>query len=231
MDARHLPFSVAFCLQRPARRRWGSRSEKLMLRRQLQINLLLPLVLVVVLAIPGAASPVPSRTDQTVDPRALFEQAQRALNAGDYAQAEQGFLAVLRIDPQSAGAYFNLGVVYLRTEKFDAAIASLEKARRLAPAIAGVELNLGLAHYRKQDFRNAIPHFASYLSRDPSTLQAQYLKGISHFMIHQYQQAVEALESIASRQQDDPNFLLILGICYYQKQDFDNAIPHFAHYL
>src|SRR5439155_16039136 len=188
MDARHLPFSVAFCLQRPARRRWGSRSEKLMLR-QLQINLLLPLVLVVVLAISGAASPVPSRTDQTVDPRALFEQAQRALNAGDYAQAEQAFLAVLRIDPQSAGAYFNLGVVYLRTEKFDAAIASLEKARRLAPAIAGVELNLGLAHYRKQDFRNAIPHFASHLSRDPSSIQAQYLKGISHFMIHQYQQA------------------------------------------
>src|SRR5216117_1692926 len=114
----------------------SSRSEKLMLRRQLRIrpkiSLLLPLVLVVVLAIPGAASPVPSRTDQTVDPRALFEQAQRALNAGDYAQAEQGFLAVLRIDPQSAGAYFNLGVVYLRTEKFDAAIASLEKARRLA---------------------------------------------------------------------------------------------------
>ena len=56
---------------------------------------------------------------QVEDPKAVFERAQRALLAGDYAKAEQGFREVLEMDPLSAGAYSNLGVIYLRTDKLD----------------------------------------------------------------------------------------------------------------
>ena len=81
------------------------------------------------------------------DPRAVFQQAQRALAAGDYARAESGFRQVLKLDPHAAtAAYVNLGVIYMRTEKYDAAIDSLKKAQALAPQVVGIDLNLGLAY-------------------------------------------------------------------------------------
>ena len=49
------------------------------------------------------------------DPRAAFESAENALLNKDYASAEKGFQEVLRLDPHSAAAYSNLGVVYMRT--------------------------------------------------------------------------------------------------------------------
>src|SRR5215471_19107550 len=97
-------------------------------------------------------------------PRSVFESAQRALLAGDYKSAESGFREVLRLDSQSAAAYVNLGVVYMRTQKFDAAIKALESAKKLAPSMAGVDLNLGLAYYHKKNYPQAIPHFASVLA-------------------------------------------------------------------
>lgn len=52
------------------------------------------------------------------DPKLLFDQAQRALAAGDYSTARKGFDEVLRIDPKSAAAYSNLGVVDMRLHYF-----------------------------------------------------------------------------------------------------------------
>ena len=92
---------------------------------------------------PGTAQ---SRPSSSQDPRIAFESAQRALSAGDYKRAESGFREVLKLDPKSAAAYVNLGVVYMRTEKFDAAIKALQSAKGthtscptvVDPATAGV---------------------------------------------------------------------------------------------
>jgi len=81
------------------------------------------------------------------DPKSLFDEAQRALLAHDYPKAEHGFREFLRIDPQSVGAYSNLGVVYMRTGRYDQAIKALKQAKKLAPQMAGLDLNLGLAYY------------------------------------------------------------------------------------
>ena len=64
------------------------------------------------------------------DPKAIFEQAQRALDARDYAAAEQGFRAVLKIDPQSAAAYSNLGVVYMRRNEYGRAVEAFTQGFR-----------------------------------------------------------------------------------------------------
>jgi tetratricopeptide (TPR) repeat protein len=121
---------------------------------------------------------------------------------------------VLKLDPKSASAYVNLGVVYMRTERFDAAIKALESAKRLAPSVAGIDLNLGLAYYRKKDYSAAIPHFAQVLRADAGNYQARYLKGMCHFVQDEYQPAVDTLEPIASQQPDDIDLLFVLGICY-----------------
>src|SRR6516164_4136117 len=124
------------------------------------------------------------------DPRKLFEEAQHALLAHDYPRAEQGFRDVLRIDPQSVGGYANLGVVYMRTGRYDLAIEAIKKAKGLAPRMTGLDLNLGLAYYHKQDFAKAIPAFVRVLQSEPMHSQARYLLGVSYFMEGDYEHAV-----------------------------------------
>jgi tetratricopeptide (TPR) repeat protein len=136
---------------------------------------------------------VQSRPTASQDPRSIFENAQSALAAGNYKSAESGFREVLKLDPQSAAAYVNLGVVYMRTEKFDAAIKAFESAKKLAPSMVGIDLNLGLAYYRKKDFGQAIPHFAAVLAADTHNFQARYLKGMCHFALDEYEPTAETL--------------------------------------
>src|SRR5262249_29243804 len=76
------------------------------------------------------------------DARAIFERAQRALVKKDYAAAERGFREGLRLDPKSVAAYTDLGVVYMRTERYDSAIRALLEAKKLAPNLPGIDLNL-----------------------------------------------------------------------------------------
>src|SRR5439155_10698260 len=119
------------------------------------------LLISVLFSVPGLA---PNQA-QTRNPSALFKQAQVALAKGDYANAERGFHEVLEIDPQSAAAYTNLGVIYLRTNKIDFAIKAFENAKKLSPQVVGIDLNLGLAYYTKKDFRRAISYFGRVLYR------------------------------------------------------------------
>jgi tetratricopeptide (TPR) repeat protein len=116
--------------------------------------------------------PVPGQQPPAHGLRAVFERAQNALVLKDYAGAERGFKEVLQLDPRSVAAYSNLGVVYLRTERYDAALRAFLEARKLNPAIPGVDLNLGLTYYHKQDFVKAIPKFSHVLRLQPDNYQA-----------------------------------------------------------
>jgi tetratricopeptide (TPR) repeat protein len=157
------------------------------------------------------------------DPRAVFDRAQRALLAGNYEKAEEGFREVLELDPLSAAAYSNLGVIYLRTNKLDAAIESLQAARKLAPQVVGINLNLGLAYYRKKAYPEAIPYFDHVLQAYPVHEQARFLKGMCHFVLSDYEPTVRTLEPLYAQEKNNLDFLFVMGICYGKlKRDTDS---------
>ena len=75
--------------------------------------------------------PVSGQQPSAEDPRVVFERAQKALLAKDYSNAEKGFKEVLRLDPRSAAAYSNLGVVYMRLERYNAAIPDIPRSQEV----------------------------------------------------------------------------------------------------
>ena len=93
------------------------------------------------------------------DPATIFARGQAALQSGKLQDAEQDFRQVLQLDPKSAAAYANLGVVYMRRKQWNKAIGTLQTAERLAPQLAGVRLNIGLAYYRQNEFLKATSCF------------------------------------------------------------------------
>ncbi|HEV2697039.1 MAG TPA: tetratricopeptide repeat protein, partial [Terriglobales bacterium] len=130
------------------------------------------------------------------DSAKTFQEGQHDLAKGDLKQAEQAFRTVTNIDPQSAPAYANLGVVYMREKRWDSALIALRKAERLAPTVAGIRLNIGLAYYRQSKFNVAIPAFLSVVNDDPNSSQARHLLGLCYFFTQQYEQAVSALQPL-----------------------------------
>jgi tetratricopeptide (TPR) repeat protein len=146
--------------------------------------------------------------------REKFAQAQQALVARDYAAAERAFCEVIKLDPLSAAAYSDLGVVYLRTNRTTSAIQSFEAAQKLAPNEIGIDLNLGLAYYRQRDFEHAIPHFSRVLAADPGNNQARYLAGLCYFATRDYEHTVEMLAPLPDKEKRSIDFLFMQGISY-----------------
>jgi tetratricopeptide (TPR) repeat protein len=159
-----------------------------------------------------AQQPHSAAAAQNADPQQLFQQGQAALKNGNLDEAEHAFRGVLAIDSQVAGAYANLGVIYMRRKQWQHALEMLHKAERLAPQIAGVRLNIGLVYYRQNDFRNAIPPFESVVHDAPDSFQARYLLGLCYFFVERYGEAATTLEPLWSQASGQLNYLYALGI-------------------
>jgi len=143
---------------------------------------------------PGSAP-----ASQNVDPQQLFQRGEAALKSGNLDESEHAFRGVLAINPQVAGAYANLGVIYMRRKQWPQALEMLHKAEHLAPQIAGIRLNIGLVYYRENDFRSAIPPFESVVHDVPDSFQAHYLLGLCYFFVERYGDAASTLEPLWSQ--------------------------------
>ncbi|MEY2414364.1 MAG: hypothetical protein QOD84_2970, partial [Acidobacteriaceae bacterium] len=149
---------------------------------------------------------------RTSDPRELFQAGEAALKSGDLEKAEKCFQGVLAIDPRSAGAFANLGVVYMRRRQWPAALEALNKAKKLAPQVAGIRLNIGLVYYRQNNFSAAVEPFTSVVRDVPASLQARYLLGLCYFFTQRYAEAAAELEPLWPQESDQLNYLYVLGI-------------------
>jgi Flp pilus assembly protein TadD len=91
------------------------------------------------------------------DPARLFQSGEMALKQNRLDEAERDFRQIISTHPQVAGAYANLGVVYMRRKQWAHALEMLNKAEHLMPEVPGIRLNIGLTYYRQNEFLKAIP--------------------------------------------------------------------------
>jgi tetratricopeptide (TPR) repeat protein len=146
------------------------------------------------------------------DPRVLYLKGQTALQSGDLDVAESAFHRVTAIDPSSAGAYSNLGVIAMRRKDWDHALTLLQTAARLAPNVSGVRLNIGLVYYRQGNYAAAIPALSSVLQDQPDSEQARYLLGLCQLFIQDYAKAAETLEPLWRKKSNDFVYLYVLSV-------------------
>jgi len=130
------------------------------------------------------------------DDRALFEKARALEQTGDLAGAEAAYRALLKLNPGSAEALGNLGVVLAGQAKYDAAVEVYRRALRLRPALAALHLNLGLAYYKAEKREPAIEQFRLYLKKDPSNRQARQLLATALLETDRFHEAAEVFESL-----------------------------------
>src|ERR1700692_1933044 len=150
------------------------------------------------------------------DPQKLFGAGEAALHAGKLDEAERAFKQVLVLNPEVAGAYANLGVIYMRRKQWPQALQMLHKAEKLAPEIAGIRLNIGLAYFRQNDFPRAIGPFESVVQQAPDSFQARYLLGLCYFFNNRWTDAIGKLEPLWAKASNQLNYLYVLDIAAYK---------------
>lgn len=158
----------------------------------------------------GSTSPT-TATESTLDPAKLFQFGQDALTHGRLDEAERDFRAVLQIDPQSGGAYANLGVVHMRRKQWTRALQMLRKAEHLMPQVSGIRLNIGLAYFRQNEFLEAIPSFESVVRDQPDALQPRYLLGLCYFFAERWSDAASTLEPLWPQEFEKMPYLYVLS--------------------
>src|SRR5690348_7840748 len=138
------------------------------------------------------------------DPLApIFERAAKALSAGDYSAAEEGFLEVLKASPRNVAALGNLGVVYSRSNRTAKAIEVYSRALQISPHDPLLQLNLGLAYLKQDDHARALPLFTQVVAAEPGHRQARELLATCRLYTGDVPTAIRELEALRAEQPRD----------------------------
>ena len=123
--------------------------------------------------------------------RELLEEAERHLQAGEYAAAERAFRQALESDPDSAVARSKLGVALAQQGRLDEAIAEFSKALSLRPTYAPAYSNLGNAYREKGMLPEALVAYERALAVDPDYAIAHQNLGILYKQMGRVGDAVD----------------------------------------
>lgn len=127
-----------------------------------------------VAAAPRAAStgPISPATQRA------YDDALALMRAGHAADAERGFRALTRSDPDLAGPHANLGLLARQAGHLPEAVTELETATTLAPGFAVAWNQLGLAYRQSGEFTKARDAYDHALAIDPNYANAVLNLGV-----------------------------------------------------
>lgn len=125
-------------------------------------------------ALPAKVEPPP------VDPAVerAFANARAALLANRMDEAERGFTALAKTNPELGGVHANLGIVYRRAGKFPESVAALERAVAANPKQPVYLNQLGIAYRMAGQFERAKETYEKAIDADPNYALAYLNLGI-----------------------------------------------------
>lgn len=100
-----------------------------------------------------------NQSPQSNEAEALNTEDKTLHRAGKYQEAIEAFKNSIRLKPDFALAYNNLGAAYCDSGLYSEAIVNLKEALRLEPDFAEARRNLGAAYNRLGRLEEAIPEF------------------------------------------------------------------------
>ncbi|KAB2910681.1 MAG: tetratricopeptide repeat protein, partial [Kofleriaceae bacterium] len=126
-----------------------------------------------------------AQRDQDEESQLLVEEAKRALGKKDYGRAGGLLDKALRVSPRRIDLYILRASIHGIAGEHPAAVALLERARKLAPDNAGVLTALGIQLVQAGRAGEGVPLLEKMVTADPRRYDAQVVLG------HQYARQAE----------------------------------------
>jgi len=166
------------------------------------------------------------QSSDSVSFRALvwFEIGYKAVEAGEDDQALKAYKEAIRLKPDLAGAWNNLGVAYGHLQQYDQALKAYQEATRLKPDFAEAWNNLGNTYLHLQQYDQALMAHQEAIRLKPDYANAWDNLGVNYRKLRQYDQALKAYQEAIRLKPDDANAWYNLGNTYYDLQQYDQAL-------
>lgn len=125
---------------------------------------------------------------------AHFQAAQAAEKTSDYEKAASEYKAALKLRPQIAEIWVNLGLDDYVLKKDNDAIAAFGEALKRKPDLTAANLFLGMAYLRENQYAKSIGPLQKALALNPKELRAYINLSVAYQETGHADQAVSVLE-------------------------------------
>lgn len=182
---------------------------------------LLYLALLILLSVVYLA---PAEQDPSTQAVRAYQAGLQALARKDDRAALAAFQQAVKLDGSHAETYYQLGVLYGRQSQWKPAIHALQTAIKLTPNFTDAHVRLGEAHLiGTANAKDAVDPLQRALQLQPDLSRAHRLLGTAYLRQNQTDAAIHHLKQV----QQDSEARYLLGLAYFQAEDFTQAIPHF----
>ena len=130
----------------------------------------------------------------------LYAQAKAAQARGDVATAIARYEEILRVSPQLAAAYNNLGALYFRQQEYKQAAAVLKRGLKIDAAMPTASALLGISLYELGDDAEARTYLEAALKANPQDVNAQMFQAKVSARLGDYEAAAAGFQKLATRQ-------------------------------
>ena len=120
---------------------------------------------------PVAVAPAPAPANPAMD---LYQTGRNRFEAGDTKGAIDAYLQSIKLEPDSAEVFLNLGHAYLKLDKNADAIKAFKQSVKLNPDQAETQYGLGVACFRSGRHKEAADAFKKATTLSPSMAKAHY---------------------------------------------------------
>lgn len=151
---------------------------------------------------------------QQSDLEQVYREAQQAQNAGNITLAAQKYEEIIKLQPNMAEAYANLGNLYFQLNKYDQAAASYKHALRLKPALAGPNFFLGVMAFNARSYQEALRYLKEAAAGEPQNEFVHAYLGYTFYALGDFDSAAGRLEKAAALQPGDTDLVYSLGKSY-----------------
>ncbi|SRR5581483_518079 len=157
---------------------------------------------------------IPSSVIRAQDVARLYQEAQQAQAAGDLAAAARKYEAIIRLRPEMAEAYANLGNLYYQQGQPDRAVRVYQKAIEIKADLAGPHFFLGVIEFGRHRYASALRHLERAESLQASNALIHAYLGYTHYARSAYREAARELETAAASDPNDIDVLYHLSKSY-----------------
>ncbi len=146
----------------------------------------------------------------------LYSAAQSAERAGDLSSAAAKYEEILKIAPDVAPAYNNLGAIYFKQGQYARAVSVLERGLKVDPRMASASALLGMSFYEMGDYAKAKPRLEAVLAANPNDNNAESFLVDDLTKLGDFHEAAAHLEKLAKRAPDNQQVWYRLAKVYMQ---------------
>ncbi|MDE2800329.1 MAG: tetratricopeptide repeat protein [Gemmatimonadota bacterium] len=170
----------------------------------------------------------------------LFALSQRQIQAGEINEAMATLQRILKLFPEDAHVYSQLGYIYLKRKEYKEAEGAFKTAKKFDKSLVEAYVGLGLTYAETPtrglqsyyNFHRAIREAKRATKLDPNYGPAYRLLGEVYERFQEdHTRAMQYYQKYVELEPDNPENLYSYGLACVQAKAFDTILEHIAPYL